>query len=390
MKYIKVLLLIPIFIFLSCPSISAQKIGRAKTHDGGNYYGQVVSKKPSGTGKTIYKNGNTYYGEYFNGERQGYGVYKFFDGERYEGEWFKDQQHGKGSYFFNNGNVYTGMWFRDYMHGHGVMKYKNGDYYDGFWKMDRRNGQGKYCLADSTIIYEGEWIDNVPASSDIKDNFIHGQFEIINEKGNNPYEKKEWTGTGFAITNTYIATNYHVIEFAKTILIKTSSGESYKGELVSSDINNDIAIVKLINYSLSSEIPYSIKTNISDVGEQIFVLGYPLTTTMGNEIKLTTGVISARTGFLGDVSLYQISAPIQPGNSGGPLFDEQGNLIGIISSKHKDVENVSYAIKALYLRNLIDSTLDVNKTQKNTLSSFNLPQKVKAIKDFIFIIYCSN
>lgn len=68
---------------------------------------------------------------------------------------------------------------------------------------------------------------------------------------------------------------------------------------------------------------------------------------MGDEIKLTTGVISSKTGFQGDVSLYQISAPIQPGNSGGPLFDNKGNLIGIVNAKHKGAENVGYAIKHL-------------------------------------------
>lgn len=388
MKYLKTIILIYLMTLL-CQSIYAQKVGRCKTHDGGEYYGQIVSKKPSGKGETTYKNGNTYKGEYVDGQRQGYGIYTFFDGERYEGEWFKDQQHGKGSYYFNNGNVYIGMWFRDYMHGHGIMKYNNGDFYDGNWKMDKRSGKGKYCLTDSTIIYEGEWLDNVPISSNLKGHFNKDIYEP-NNKESILFEKKEWSGTGFAINDTYIATNYHVVESAKSITIKTSSGESYKGELISSDKNNDVAIVKLIDNHLTTNIPYSIKKSISDVGEQVFVLGYPLTTTMGNEIKLTTGVISSRTGFQGDVSLYQVSAPVQPGNSGGPLFDEKGNIIGIISAKHKDVENVSYATKALYLSNLIDSTLEVEMPHKNSISSMTLPQKVKAIKDYIFIIYCSN
>ena len=167
---------------LLCQSIYAQKVGRCKTHDGGEYYGQIVSKKPSGKGETTYKNGNTYKGEYVDGQRQGYGIYTFFDGERYEGEWFKDQQHGKGSYYFNNGNVYIGMWFRDYMHGHGIMKYNNGDFYDGNWKMDKRSGKGRYCLTDSTIIYEGEWLDNVPISSNLKGRFNKDIYEPNNKE----------------------------------------------------------------------------------------------------------------------------------------------------------------------------------------------------------------
>jgi S1-C subfamily serine protease len=75
---------------------------------------------------------------------------------------------------------------------------------------------------------------------------------------------------------------------------------------------------------------------------------------MGDEVKLTNGIISSKSGFQGDVTSYQITAPVQPGNSGGPLFDDKGNIIGIINAKHVGAENASYAIKASYLMNLID------------------------------------
>jgi S1-C subfamily serine protease len=112
---------------------------------------------------------------------------------------------------------------------------------------------------------------------------------------------------------------------------------------------------------------------------------------MGNEIKLTTGIISSRTGFMGDVALYQISAPIQPGNSGGPLFDNHGNLIGIINAKHTGAENVGYAIKASYLNNLVESvTSNSILPSNNTVSAMNLTNKVKSIEKFVFMIVCSN
>ena len=145
------------------------------------------------------------------------------------------------------------------------------------------------------------------------------------------------------------------------------------------------------NFKGFGPIPYNIKTSMADVGEEIFVLGYPMTATMGDEIKLTTGVVSSRTGFQGDVSLYQISAPIQPGNSGGPLFDSQGNLIGIISAKHKGAENVGYAIKASYLKNLMESSLieDILPIN-NTISSLPLTGKVQKVKDYVYFIKCSS
>lgn len=203
-----------------------------------------------------------------------------------------------------------------------------------------------------------------------------------------------WTGTGFALCNGYIATNYHVIDNATSISITGINGDfsiDYSAVVVASDKTNDLAILKLSDASSPNfgPIPYSVTASTSDVGEDIFVLGYPLTTTMGDEIKLTTGVISSKTGFQGDIALYQISAPIQPGNSGGPLFDKNGNVIGIVSAKHTGAENVGYAIKASYLKTLVESfsTLALLPST-NTVSTYSLPNKVKAEKKYVFYIKC--
>ena len=141
----------------------------------------------------------------------------------------------------------------------------------------------------------------------------------------------------------------------------------------------------------SASIPYAVKVGTAEVGEEVFVLGYPLTSTMGEEIKLTTGVISSKTGFQGDVSIYQISAPIQPGNSGGPLFDSKGNVIGIVSAKHQGAENVGYAIKTSYLRNLMESAVTINiLPQTNKIGALNLSGKVKSVRNYVYYITCSS
>lgn len=213
---------------------------------------------------------------------------------------------------------------------------------------------------------------------------------------NTSEEQTDWSGSGFALNNGYICTNYHVIAEAKSIEIHGVQGDfttSYSAKVIASDKFNDLAILKIddADFKEFGTIPYKVKTLMADVGEEIFVLGYPMTTTMGDEIKLTTGVVSSRTGFQGDVSLYQISAPIQPGNSGGPLFDSQGNLIGIVSAKHTGAENVGYALKASYLRNLMESSLteDVLPTN-NSVSSLPLTGKVKKVKGFVYFIECSS
>lgn len=213
------------------------------------------------------------------------------------------------------------------------------------------------------------------------------------ENNNNDEKTTTWTGTGFSLLDNYVVTNNHVIEGANKVYIQGINGnnkKTYEAEVISTDKVNDLAIIKVKGTSiLSANIPYSVKTKVSDVGEDVFVLGYPLTTTMGNEIKLTTGVISSRSGYQGDISLYQISAPIQPGNSGGPLFDSKGNIIGIVSAKHIGAENVGYAIKTSYLKKLIEHSISSSILPvDNKIANFNLSSKVKKVKDFVYSIIC--
>jgi hypothetical protein len=201
------------------------------------------------------------------------------------------------------------------------------------------------------------------------------------------------SGTGFAITNNgYIATNYHVIKNGNNIKVKGINGNFNSGiscKLIAKDELNDIAILRVDspNFKLLNNIPYEIKEKISDVGESVFVLGYPLRQSMGDEIKLTNGLISSKTGYAGNEVTYQISAAVQPGNSGCPLFDIEGNIIGIVSAKHPDAENVTYAIKAIYLSNIIMKIQEIEKLNTtNNLKGKSLSEQVKLLENFIYII----
>jgi S1-C subfamily serine protease len=201
------------------------------------------------------------------------------------------------------------------------------------------------------------------------------------------------SGSGFALTsNGYIVTNQHVIEGALRIHVKGSKGDSiraYNAKVVIEDKNNDLAILKIEDPSFVSlgAIPYELNSGIIDVGSSVYTLGYPLRATMGDEIKLTNGLISSKSGYKGDITSYQISAPVQPGNSGGPLFDSKGNIIGIVNAKHNGAENAAYAIKMSYLINVIQSMNAPPKlTTRNTISTKSLSEQVKVLKDFVFIV----
>lgn len=208
-----------------------------------------------------------------------------------------------------------------------------------------------------------------------------------------------WLGNGsgfFIHTKGYIATNYHVIADASEIQVtyyQQGTKYSHTAKVVVTDKQNDLAIIQITDPSFQTlpSIPYVFSTNIQDLGTDVFALGYPMANVMGEDIKFTDGKISAKTGLEGDITAYQISVPIQPGNSGGPLFDSKGNLVGITSSalnrEKFNAENVNYAIKATYLKNLIDVMPEsISLPNDTTIYSKSLTEKIKVLSDFTPII----
>ena len=205
----------------------------------------------------------------------------------------------------------------------------------------------------------------------------------------------EWSGTGFALKGKYVITNHHVVDGARSLQVRGVRGDftkMYNAVVVATDAVHDMAIIRIEDSEFTGfgEIPYAIKSDLSEVGEDIFVLGYPMMSTMGEEVKLTTGVISSRSGFMGDISSYQISAPIQPGNSGGPLFDKNGDVVGIVNAKHRQADNAGYAIKSPYMRLFVENSVSTAVMPTNReMVGCSLVDKVKAIKPFVFVIYAS-
>lgn len=213
--------------------------------------------------------------------------------------------------------------------------------------------------------------------------------------GSDASKSSSWSGSGFAIAANYVVTNNHVVDGAKYITVKGVKGDlttSYSAKVVATDVNNDIAIVKIDDNAFAGFgiIPYGVSSDMASSGDDVFVLGYPLSQALGNEIKLTNGIVSSRTGYQGDIATYQISAPVQPGNSGGPMFDSKGNVIGIVVAGVPGAENVGYAIKTSYLKILIESAgLNIHFPTNTTISALSLPEKVKRIKNFVYYIECS-
>lgn len=202
------------------------------------------------------------------------------------------------------------------------------------------------------------------------------------------------TGSGFIVSSNVVATNFHVIEDAQEItatLLINGMPEEYNARILSTDKTNDLALITIKDEEFKPLLPapYKIARNTSDVGTSIFTMGFPATDILGDEIKITDGLISAKSGFKGNITHYQISAPIQPGNSGGAMFDKNGNLVGITNAVIRDnsIENVSYAIKANYLLNLIDSApINIELPKGKELSNKSLPELIKEYKPYMVFI----
>ena len=200
------------------------------------------------------------------------------------------------------------------------------------------------------------------------------------------------TGSGFVISGNIVATNYHVIDGAdniKVVLNINGTPEEYKAKVLISDKTNDLALLSIKDekYKGLPPAPYKIITNTIDVGSSIFTMGYPMANVLGKEVKITDGIISSRTGYENDAVTYQISAAIQPGNSGGALFDKKGNLAGITNAGIRSADNIGYAIKSSYLINLIDSApIDIKLPEGSNMAGKELSEIIKAYTPYLAVI----
>lgn len=184
------------------------------------------------------------------------------------------------------------------------------------------------------------------------------------EEGNDSYTTSKpkkgdkVQGTGFAISEEgYIVTNYHVVENGKKIKILGVNGnmdQELEAKVIVVDKEADLAILK-VNKNIGT-LPYSLKTKEAISGKKVYTLGYPKQNILGNNIKITEGLINSTSGLRDDNKVYQISAPVTNGNSGGPLFDNYGNIIGVVSSGYRDSTSdlINYAVKSNNITPLLD------------------------------------
>lgn len=208
------------------------------------------------------------------------------------------------------------------------------------------------------------------------------------------YEEVKADLTGFGVGDGRVVTCYHGVndrEKTKEIYVKGINGDfetRHRATLEAYDRDNDLAVIRLNEPgAIQDETPLCIANATKNPGEEVFIMGYPISTALGEEIKITNGIVSSTTGYTGLANTYQISAPAQPGNSGSPLFDASGNLIGVVNAVASRTDNIAYSIKSSYLKDFFEKNKIECKTQpENALKSLSLPEKVSKLRKSIYLI----
>lgn len=198
-------------------------------------------------------------------------------------------------------------------------------------------------------------------------------------------------GTAFLIDGKegVMITNAHIVRFSKNIKVVNGKGEEFSAFVVKLDVIRDVAIIKIDDSKFKgSSLPYGISKTAADIAEPIFTLGFPR-----EEIVYGEGYMSAKTGFHGDTLSCQITIPANPGNSGGPIFNAAGEVIGILTSKETQTEGAVFAVQSKYIYQALDEVKKGNSEYKNvrlssksTLTGMDKKQQVKKIQDFVFMV----
>lgn len=197
-------------------------------------------------------------------------------------------------------------------------------------------------------------------------------------------------GTGFLIDGKgYLVTNAHVVNNASTVIVQNNKGQEFNAKIIHIDPVSDLAFIKITDEDFKplTTLPYGISKSGGDLGEPIFTLGYPR-----DEIVYGEGYMSARTGFQGDTLACQISIAANPGNSGGPVVNKNGDVIGILSTRQNQAQGVVFAIKSKNIFKVLDeiksdSTVSNLKISTNSsLKGMERTQQIRKMEDCIFIV----
>jgi S1-C subfamily serine protease len=211
-----------------------------------------------------------------------------------------------------------------------------------------------------------------------------------------PAREFDASGSGFVVSPSgHVVTNYHVIGQCIGEIHGNLTGERPALlRVVSADEHNDLA---LLQASGTFKQPATIRNGPVHSGDGVVAIGYPFHGLLTSDFTVTSGIVSSLSGILNDTRFLQISAPVQPGNSGGPLHDTSGLVVGVVSEKLDALkfasvtgnipENISFAIKQGALRDFLDNSAVPYKTA-NAQTERKTAEITSAARSYTMLIYC--
>lgn len=199
-----------------------------------------------------------------------------------------------------------------------------------------------------------------------------------------PVGEIKQSGTCFAIDNNGFAiTNAHVVKQSKEVYVYTADDIAHLAKVVKVDTDLDIAVLKIDEENFkfgTTDIPFSIDSRNASLAQRVYTLGYPK-----SSIVYSEGYISSEFGRYDDSSRYQMMLPSDPGVSGSPVFNEQGNVVAVINSRESMGSSTTYALKTKKLMQVLKEVEGLNLVANKT-SNATRKDQIKKVKDFVFVV----
>lgn len=221
-------------------------------------------------------------------------------------------------------------------------------------------------------------------------NDLRNTKQVLNEVQNKikvePGMAPKSGGTGFLIDgNGYLITNAHVLKGQK-IIVTNDKGQQFLAKVCTKDVERDIAVLKIDDKDFKpyASLPYSLNKKVK-LAEPVYTLGYPK-----DEIVYSEGYLSSETGNKSDTLSYQIAIAADHGNSGGPVLNKNGDIIGILTEKSEG--GAVFAVKSLYIFNAIDNLKrdaaysDIKLTSTNSIKKLVREDQVQKVNSCVFLI----
>lgn len=172
------------------------------------------------------------------------------------------------------------------------------------------------------------------------------------------------TGTGWFVNSNSVITCFHVIDGSSRLEVVFPSGERAVASVVADDAESDLAVLSA-ECAMQNMKSLPIRIQEAKIADKVWTVGYPLPSFLGQGLKYSEGVVNSTSGLAGESSRYQISTPVQPGNSGGALMDEEGRVVGIVAAGLNAIraaistgsipQNVNYAVKSGVIAAFLDA-----------------------------------